>query len=68
MTRINRWVQTGRAFEPKEMGCQTENNGALSSFGHVSDGAEHNLAFDGDTQNSTNLNLTTDVGGRNGRI
>ena len=52
---------------PKEFACQTENR-ALSSFGHVSDGAEHNLAFEGDTLNSTNLNLTTELGGRPNRI
>ena len=31
------------------MACQTEHGGALTSFGNVSDGAEHNLVFDGDT-------------------
>ena len=50
--RITRWTQTGKNLEklqPKETGCQTEHHGAMTSFGHISDGAEHNLAFDGDT-------------------
>ena len=63
---MSRSMQTSKRTElldHKEMACQTEQGGALTSYGNVSDGGEHNL--DGDTQHSTNLNITSDMGGRN---
>lgn len=53
----------------KEKELQTEGVGGLTSFGQISDGAEHFIGVDGDTQHSTNLNLTTDMNQRpHGRV
>ena len=56
---MNRGMQT-KHIKMKDRELQTEAVGALTSFGQISDGAEHYIGVD-DTQQSTNLNLTQDM-------
>ena len=63
---MNRGMQT-KHIKMKDRELQTEAVGALTSFGQISDGAEHFIGVDGDTQHSTNLNFTQDMKS-NGRV
>lgn len=72
LSRMNRGMQT-KHIKMKERENQTEggHGGGLTSFGQISDGAEHFIGADGaDTQHSTNMNLTQDMypGKPSGRV